>query len=184
MAKDRLYKAATTEHPIEVLLYCLDDQPDTLCFAQQVAPEIHQLLVGSQLQSQQSPYRELFQTANNHLLSRPLLDSQLHRKCCELWCTARVAREQHDFHAIQRKHILLAEDHRVNQMVASAMLKRLGHQVTVAVNGQEVVEQFQQQSVDLILMDCQMPELDGFEATRQIQKFRRKAQKPAFQSLP
>jgi len=64
--------------------------------------------------------------------------------------------------------VLLAEDNEINQQVALGMLRKLGCTVTVASNGQEVVEQFQQGSFDVVLMDCQMPVMDGFAATRAI----------------
>jgi len=64
--------------------------------------------------------------------------------------------------------VLLAEDHPVNQEIAQAMLEDAGCQVTVAVNGRMAVEATLKQCFELVLMDCQMPELDGFEATRQI----------------
>ena len=64
--------------------------------------------------------------------------------------------------------ILLAEDNRVNQMVALNLLKKLGFRATVAPNGTEVLKALDQNSYDLIFMDCQMPEMDGYEATRQI----------------
>ncbi len=64
--------------------------------------------------------------------------------------------------------VLLAEDTPTNQEVARAMLTRLGCRVTLADNGRQAVEAFRQGSFDIILMDCQMPDLDGFEATRQI----------------
>ncbi|WNJ17027.1 response regulator [Pontibacter sp. G13] len=64
--------------------------------------------------------------------------------------------------------ILLAEDNRINIMIASKFLKKWGAEVIVAENGLEAVEQVQAQSVDLILMDLQMPEMDGFEATQEI----------------
>lgn len=64
--------------------------------------------------------------------------------------------------------VLLAEDNTVNQMVATKMLERLGCRVTVAHNGQEAVDRVATKSFDVILMDCQMPILDGYAAARKI----------------
>ena len=64
--------------------------------------------------------------------------------------------------------ILLAEDSLMNQVLAIGILQREGHVVTVANNGQEALEVFQAQPFDLILMDVQMPELDGLQATAAI----------------
>lgn len=64
--------------------------------------------------------------------------------------------------------ILLAEDNRVNQMVACRMLEKMGHTVTVASNGVQALERFRQDIFNLILMDVQMPEMDGFECTPRI----------------
>ncbi len=61
-------------------------------------------------------------------------------------------------------HVLLAEDNAVNQRVAQRFLERLGHQVTVANDGREAVDHWRQRPFDLVLMDIQMPEMDGFEA--------------------
>lgn len=69
-----------------------------------------------------------------------------------------------------QKRILLAEDDIVNQIVAVKQLEVLGQQVDVAGNGREVLEALDRDSYDLILMDCQMPELDGLQATRLIRE--------------
>ena len=66
--------------------------------------------------------------------------------------------------------ILLAEDNLVNQRVAITMLTKMGHQVTLATNGLEALEQWRQSDFELILMDVQMPEMTGLEATTQIRR--------------
>lgn len=64
--------------------------------------------------------------------------------------------------------VLVAEDNLVNQRVARGMLEKLGHQVTVVQNGLEAIDAASQGDIDLILMDVNMPILDGLEATRRI----------------
>jgi signal transduction histidine kinase/ActR/RegA family two-component response regulator/streptogramin lyase len=66
--------------------------------------------------------------------------------------------------------ILLVEDHPVNQELARRLLERKGHRVTVAANGRAALDRHAEQRFDLVLMDVQMPELDGYEATRGIRE--------------
>ena len=66
--------------------------------------------------------------------------------------------------------ILLAEDNVVNQKVAVSLLSRLGHEVTVAPDGQVAIDAYRRQTFDLILMDVQMPVLSGYDATRAIRE--------------
>jgi CheY-like chemotaxis protein len=65
-------------------------------------------------------------------------------------------------------HILVAEDNMINQRLVTALLEKAGHRVTLAGNGDEALSRWRESHFDLILMDVQMPETDGFEATRQI----------------
>jgi CheY-like chemotaxis protein len=69
-----------------------------------------------------------------------------------------------------RARILVAEDNAVNQLVAEEILTRAGHDCTIVENGRQAVEAAQTGNFDLILMDCQMPEMSGFDATGEIRR--------------
>jgi CheY-like chemotaxis protein len=93
--------------------------------------------------------------------------------------TSRAARRNKDFEAlkgIQGAQVLLVEDNEINQQVAMEILQGAGLNVTVANDGQEGVEAAKQTQYDAILMDIQMPVMDGYTATRQIRELQLKAQ--------
>jgi two-component system, sensor histidine kinase and response regulator len=74
-----------------------------------------------------------------------------------------------------RAHVLLAEDNAVNQTLAVRLLERRGYNVSIAGNGKEALMALEREHIDLILMDVQMPEMDGFEATAIIRQKERSA---------
>ena len=67
-------------------------------------------------------------------------------------------------------NVLLAEDNPVNRALTQRLLEKLGCRVSTAVDGQQALEQWRTGHFDLIFMDCVMPELDGYEATRQLRQ--------------
>ncbi len=104
-------------------------------------------------------------------LQKPVRQKQLHEALCDLMgepaATPGSATRRDTVEALGGR-VLLAEDNPVNQEVAIGMLMQIGVEVDVAIDGIEAVERAQQGDYDLILMDCHMPRMDGFEATRKI----------------
>ncbi len=68
----------------------------------------------------------------------------------------------------RKLHVLLAEDNAVNQKLVARLLEKHGHRVTVTTNGRQALAALEQGNFDVVLMDVQMPEMDGFEATSAI----------------
>ncbi len=75
-------------------------------------------------------------------------------------------------------HILLAEDNVINQIVATNLLEQSGHVITVVGNGREALEALEREDFDLVLMDLQMPEMGGFEATAALRERERRLGRP------
>ena len=112
-------------------------------------------------------------------LTKPVRQSELREAICAAFgrrlagvhgpavVTKHVLREAR---AAASRRILLAEDNHVNQILAVRLLERRGHRVVVAHNGREAVALLEKDEFDLVLMDVQMPEMDGFEATAAIRR--------------
>ncbi len=88
------------------------------------------------------------------------------------------ARRQHEIRHVQGWRVLLVDDNPVNLMVASKLLRNLNCQVETSNDGQGAIQLAEKNSYDLILMDCHMPDMDGFETTRQLRKL------PCGQTIP
>lgn len=113
--------------------------------------------------------------------ARPLARNALYQSLCRTLQPEQVTdmdADAGDTKAMRPARILLVEDNPVNQLVAKGMLSKLGCEVIVSGHGGEALEQLEQHAFDLVLMDCNMPVMDGYEASRQIRQSGRWPQLP------
>jgi len=135
------------------------------------------LLISASL-TDQKKIKELYQSDNIHLIVRPIKHNELYSAILNA-LGKRQAEENYEKRKLNecifwltqfkdRKTILLAEDNLINQKVAISLLKRSGLPVDVVENGQQAYEAMKQKKYDLVLMDIQMPQMDGLTATQKI----------------
>ena len=110
------------------------------------------------------------------LLTKPVRQSELHDRLMRLTATTGPApvpaprREDTAIPARVLGHVLVVEDNELNQMVAEGSLVRLGYTVRLAGDGRQALDMLAAERFDVVLMDCHMPVMDGFEATRELRR--------------
>ncbi len=102
------------------------------------------------------------------VLARPLRLGQLYHHLLELVTGTKTYRIRQSSHVRLKGHVLVAEDNPVNQRIAVNLLGKIGLTCDLAADGNEVLAALTRRAYDLVLMDCQMPEMDGLAATRAI----------------
>jgi len=106
-------------------------------------------------------------------ITEPIRQTDLYRSLEQVLASLEANRDRQELRSNRSAplggvHVLLAEDNPVNQDVTRTMLESLGCQVCVVNNGRKALEAIQNTPFDIVLMDCQMPEMDGFDATAEI----------------
>lgn len=174
-----LAESSNDQSPVPlVLLDCMMPDKDGFDFARELRanPEYANckiIMVSSAGQPLTPELRDELKIAR--LMAKPVVQSELLNAILEEFGSNEAYERGHDptVEAVsphERLRILLAEDGFVNQRVATGLLRQRGHHAVIAENGQEAIQAWEDRKFDLILMDVQMPELDGLEATRIIRE--------------
>lgn len=182
-----LQDAAHKGKPFDLLLTdMMMPEMDGVQLAQRIRqlPELHALKMvlitsysGRSLQSQaQQAQFDLF-------VPKPISMKELHNGLEHIFVHQNQAQPQKEIDTQQacywpEAHVLLAEDNEVNRKVATANLTKLGIQVTSVENGEEAFEAYHDGPFDLVLMDCQMPIMDGSTATKEIRNYEQQENMP------
>ncbi|WP_129674601.1 ATP-binding protein [Candidatus Chloroploca sp. Khr17] len=173
-------------HPVDVaLIGTICEEPERtrvlqkLCHHLEATKTALILMVAPGSQALPTQHAYLF-------LRRPIKRAALHRTLLEALGLVSPQEQTHELDALEiprqqvraRVRLLLVEDNAVNQLVAVRMLDRLGYHADLAANGLEALDALARQPYDVVLMDLQMPELDGIETTKRIVSRMEPSQRP------
>jgi len=177
-----LQQAVKNNAPYEVALIDMQmPEMDGITLGMKIKeiPEIQEtpLIMMSSL-TQKNNLEKLEQSGFSDILTKPIRNSRLYDSLMEITknnpqavaiSTNQELLSKTAADKSQTK-ILLAEDNLTNRLVALSILKKLGYQADTVENGEEAIQALKQQSYDIVFMDCQMPKLNGYDATKKIRK--------------
>jgi CheY-like chemotaxis protein len=180
-ALSEVRQAAVSENPYQVGIFDLHmPEKDGLMLTQELKADstipLFPLIMLTSGDSERT-VREARSLGINQYVRKPIRQSDLYECLLEVLgfsdssgISQRAPSEACSIRSVFNAHVLMAEDNYINQEVARGMFEHLGCRLEVVDNGRQAVERMMAERFDVVFMDCQMPEMDGYEATGEIRR--------------